>query len=506
MRKVAGLSLKSNILAGYASQIYVTLVGIAILPLYIKYMGAEAYGLVGFFTMLQAWFTLLDLGLTPTISRETARFKAGAISSLSYRQLFRALSSIFFGIAIVGGGVLMLLSANIADSWLKVQTLSQFEVQTALQIMAVSVAMRWLGGLYRGVITGAEHIVWLSAYSVCVATLRFVIVLPVMWYFGYTPLVFFTYQLAVALLDTLGMWLKTLTLLPPLDKDVEVIGWSLEPVKPVLKFSIAIAFTSSVWILVTQTDKLILSSILPLSDYGHFTMAVLVASGIMVVSGPISGAIMPRMARLHTEGKLDELVLVYRNATQLVSILAGTTAITLVFCAEPLLAAWTGDTVLAKQIAPILKLYAVGNGLMAVGAFPYYLQYAIGNLKYHLIGAAGMVAVLIPSVIVAANMYGGLGAGFVWLSMNLLFLLGWVAYVHYKLMPGMHSSWLWGDIVKVVAPGVVVALLIKQIGFDTSGMLNGLLYSLFLGGAVLCAIMVFSYYIFPLTLLKKVRG
>ena len=41
MRKVAGLSLKLNILAGYASQIYVTLVGIAILPLYIKYMGAE---------------------------------------------------------------------------------------------------------------------------------------------------------------------------------------------------------------------------------------------------------------------------------------------------------------------------------------------------------------------------------------------------------------------------------------------------------------------------------
>ena len=372
--------------------------------------------------------------------------------------------------------------------------------------MAVSVAMRWLGGLYRGVITGAEHIVWLSAYSVVLATLRFVIVLPVMWYFGYTPLVFFTYQLAVALLDTLGMWLKTLTLLPPLDKGVEAIGWSLGPVKPVLKFSIAIAFTSSVWILVTQTDKLILSSILPLSDYGHFTMAVLVASGIMVVSGPISGAIMPRMARLYTEGKLDELVLVYRNATQLVSILAGTAAITLVFCAEPLLAAWTGDAVLAKQIAPILKLYAVGNGLMAVGAFPYYLQYAIGNLKYHLIGAAGMVVVLIPSVIVAANMYGGLGAGFVWLLMNLLFLLGWVAYVHYKMMPGMHVGWLWGDIVKVVAPGVAVALLVSQVGFDTSGLLNGLLYSLFLGGAVLCAIMVFSYYVFPLTLLKKVRG
>ena len=79
------MSLKRNILASYASQIYVTLVGILILPLYLKYMGAEAYGLVGFFTMLQAWFNLLDMGLTPTVARETARFRGGATDALSYR-------------------------------------------------------------------------------------------------------------------------------------------------------------------------------------------------------------------------------------------------------------------------------------------------------------------------------------------------------------------------------------------------------------------------------------
>lgn len=83
-------TLKRNIIANYASQLYVTGVGIVILPLYVNYMGAEAYGLVGFFAMLQAWFTLLDLGLTPTISRETARYKGGSMSALEFRRLFRA--------------------------------------------------------------------------------------------------------------------------------------------------------------------------------------------------------------------------------------------------------------------------------------------------------------------------------------------------------------------------------------------------------------------------------
>lgn len=70
------MSLKRNILASYASQIYVTLAGLLILPVYLQYMGAEVYGLVGFFTMLQAWFNLLDMGRTPTVAREPTRFPA----------------------------------------------------------------------------------------------------------------------------------------------------------------------------------------------------------------------------------------------------------------------------------------------------------------------------------------------------------------------------------------------------------------------------------------------
>jgi O-antigen/teichoic acid export membrane protein len=64
------MSLKRNILANYASQTYVTLIGILMLPVYLRYMGAEACGLVGFFTMLNALFQLLDMGLTPTLARE----------------------------------------------------------------------------------------------------------------------------------------------------------------------------------------------------------------------------------------------------------------------------------------------------------------------------------------------------------------------------------------------------------------------------------------------------
>lgn len=456
------MSLKKNIIANYASQFYVTGVGILILPLYIQHMGAEAYGLIGFFTMLQAWFSLLDIGLTPTIGRETARYHGGSMTALAYRRLFRALSLIFLGIAMIGGGALWILADEIAAEWLNVEFLDINEVVVALKVMAISVALRWMCGLYRGIVTGSERMVWLSAFNTLIATLRFVVVFASMWLFGFTPLVFFMHQLAVALLELLGLWWMGSRLLPSRSRLNEAIGWSFQPIKAVLKFALTIAFTSSIWVLVTQTDKLILSGILPLSEYGFFTLAVLAASGIMIISGPISSAIMPRMARLHAENKHGEMIQIYRNATQLVSIIAGSAAITIAFCAEPLLYAWTGNNELSQQAAPILRLYAIGNAFLAVGAFPYYLQYALGDLRYHLIGSTIIFATLIPSVIWAAMHFGGIGAGYAWFSMNSIYFVFWVAYVHRKLKPGLHLKWLLKDCLIIYLPVVLFFLIFRQ--------------------------------------------
>ena len=119
-RRMSGpSSLSVNIVANYVSQIYVTVIGFVMVPLYLSYMGAEAYGLVGFFVMLQAWFSLLDMGLTPTMARESARYRGGAVGAIDYRRLVRALQAIFIIIALIGGATLFASAGPIARDWLK---------------------------------------------------------------------------------------------------------------------------------------------------------------------------------------------------------------------------------------------------------------------------------------------------------------------------------------------------------------------------------------------------
>jgi O-antigen/teichoic acid export membrane protein len=450
------MSLKKHIAVNYLSQLYVTLVGIVMVPLYITHMGAEAYGLVGFFAMLQAWFTMLDVGLTPTLARESARFYAGATNVIGYRRLVRALEGVFFLVALVGGFILFLLSGYIASDWLHAIQLSTYEVRKAIEIMALIIALRWMCGLYRGAISGLEKWAWLGSYNALIATLRYGLVLPVLIFIGVTPSIFFGYQLGVAFLELCGLMLYFYHLLPPISKEIK-LPWDWKPLQPVLKFSLTIAFTSSVWVMVTQTDKLVLSKIIPLAEYGYFTLAILVASGVMAISNPISGVIMSRMSKLVALSDHDGVIRVYRQATQLVAVLAGSASITLALCAESILSIWTGDRFLASQAAPILALYALGNGVLVVAAFPYYLQYAKGDLRLHLIGNAIFVVLLIPLIIWASIHYGAVGAGYVWLGTNLSYFILWIPVIHNRFESRLNIKWYLQDTLAIFSVSLLVA-------------------------------------------------
>lgn len=481
-----------NVVANIISQSYVAVVGIVVMPVLVRLMGAEAFGLIGFFTMLQAWFQLLDLGMTPTLSRETARFCGGAISTIELRRILRALEGLFYSIAFLGAVVMGAGSRKIATSWLNVETLSKTEVQLSVLLMGLVIAMRWVGSIYRGAIAGFERMVWLGGFSVAIATFRFILVIPLLRYRGGRPLIFFGYQAILAIFELIALKLKLYALVPRVVGFTgKLLDWTI--LKPVVKFSTSIAFTSSIWVLVSQMDKLVLSRMLTLSEFGYFTLAVVVAGGISILSGPVSTALMPRMARLEAEGDEEATRKIYREATQMVGLLVIPASAILSFFAPQVLFAWTGNMQIAMKAAPILRFYAIGNGILALVAFQYYLQFAKGDLRLHIIGNLGLVLLLIPSVIIATRHYGAKGAGVVWVIINLLYFALWTPLVHRRFLPGIHAEWLKDDIGSLVLPVVVMGWMLHLIlavpigrlgaGFQVIGVGMGLMVVCLMGSS-----------------------
>ena len=413
-------------------------------------MGAEAYGFVAFFALIQSWFQLLDLGLSPTLARETARYAGGATDAMSLRSLLRVMELIFSGAAILGGASIMLASRFIAYHWLKIEHLQVNEVRNAIFLIAAVVSLRLVSGLYRGSITGFERMVWLGGFNSAVATARFLLIFLVFKLIGTSLLIFFEYQLLIAVIEILVLARKSYSLMPDMEIDVpkKLLGFSA--LRSRLTFSLSLAFVGIVWIFVTQADKLVMSRLLVLKDFGYFSIAVLVASGVMVIGYPIGGALMPRLTKLNAELKEPELIDLYRNSTQLVALTAIPAAMVLGLFSRQVLYVWTGNMEIAMKAGPTLTLYAFGNAFVALGAFPYYLQFAKGDLKLHVIGNAAYLFLLIPTLVWSVRHFGTLGAGWTWLSLNAITFLFWVPVVHRRLSHGLHIVWLLHDILPIL--------------------------------------------------------
>ncbi|MHB8528492.1 MAG: oligosaccharide flippase family protein [Caulobacteraceae bacterium] len=443
-----------NVLANSASQIFVVLAGVSMLPFYLRRMGAEAYGLIGFFTLMNAWFQILDGGLSLTLTRESARFRAGAIDAPTLHALVRTMEVFFFAVAGAGALTIMGSAHAIATSWLRVDRLPIDAVAKAVLLMGLTVPLQWMTGLYRGAINGFERQAWLSGFNAAIAALRFGGAAIVITVLGPSLWNFFCYQLAVSTLE-LGVLITVgRAILPPIDPSQRrFLKW--REARGLLAFSGSLALAVLVWSLVTQVDKLVLSRILPLADYGVFTLAVAAAGGVLVVSAPISQALLPRLAKLAAEGAATEVIGLYRRATQLVCLITVPAALVLAIFAGPVIWAWTGDARTTAAAAPILTAYALGNGVMTLGAFPYYLQYAKGDLRLHVIGNILLVVVLVPALVLAASRFGAVGAGYVWLGLNALYLVAWVPLVHHRIAAGLHWRWLARDVLPItIATGL----------------------------------------------------
>ena len=98
---------------------------VAFVPLYIRYLGIEGYGLIGVFAVIQAWLTLLDFGMKPTLGREMARYTAGAHDAQSIRNLLRSVEFIGFAFAVAVATGIWAVSGWLASDWVKANSLSR---------------------------------------------------------------------------------------------------------------------------------------------------------------------------------------------------------------------------------------------------------------------------------------------------------------------------------------------------------------------------------------------
>lgn len=445
------LNLGSGLLLGVFGGAWSAIIAFLCVPWYIRFLGIESYGLIGFFVTLQAVIAILDLGVGATINREVAR--SAALNDLDRaRRLLRSLELVYAVVALAIAGLVIAAAPLIAANWLKPAALPAEEVVRAIRMMGVVIALRWPVGLYYGTLIGLQRPQ--DSYRVIAATTTIANVGAVLVLFAIERSVaaFFMWQGATAVLALFWAWRSAWRALEgskgtPFDRPL--LGSVL--LQSVLMSGVAITGA-----ILSQVDKFVVSSSISLADFGGYSLAVVLASALSVLFIPTFNLIYPRLSALTATGREDERIAFYRLGTRLFLSCMLPIALSGFFYANDILALWTGDAALAGRVAPIAGWICLGSALNGLMHFPYALQLASENTRLPLLINCSLIAVSVPLTVALVKQFGALGGAYGWLAMNAVYVVIGVWATHRFLLHGLARRWVFLD--AVPAFGVAAAV------------------------------------------------
>jgi O-antigen/teichoic acid export membrane protein len=461
--RLAG-GLAPTLLFSFASHIAVAAVGMLAIPTYLRLMGEEAYGLVGFYLVLQTWMLLMDLGMSPTVARQLSRFRAGALKAEDAVSLLRTAEAVFVIGGLVAIAVCLVSTGWLAHHWLGRSRLPTAEVDLALRMAGFLLVFRWLANLYQVALVGLERQIAVNIVAVGAAVVRNAGAVGALALVSNSPSVFFGVWAGVTGLEAAATRLLLWRAMPKLRGQWRP-GWRLLS----KEFGLAAGLTLSGTIatMIAQADKMTLSHSIALGEFGLFSLVISLCSGIGLVVPPMVQSFQPRFTTLLAQGRRAEFVAVYRLSIALVIVVSAGLAGTIAAQPEMVLYAWTGNHQIAHHLAPTLTLYALGSGIASFLFLPYILQFSQGFIRLHVVGHVVFGAIWIPSAVWASYEFGTIGAAVVWCLGNVLFLLLWVPVIHRRLLTPEERSGLGLD--TGIRVGLLGALLAATMVIDVGG-------------------------------------
>ncbi len=416
---------------------------LAFIPLYIHFMGIEAYGLVGVFVTLQAMTAVLDMGLGSTLNREMARLSIRVGAEQEMRDLLRTLETLFWPVALAIASVLVLLAPLLANDWLRIEPQALPTTVTALMLMGVAIALQWPFGLYAGGLLGLQRQVLLNGITVALATLRGAGAVLVLWLVSPTVIAFFAWQVVISLLQT---GFAAMFLWRSLPASRQRSRFRFDRLQSIWRFAAGMSGITILSVILMQLDKIILSRVLSLEMFGYYTLASVVAMSLSRLSTPLFSALYPRFTQLVAEGNEQVLARLYHRSSQLMSVIILPPAIIIALFAREILAIWTQSASTVEHSWLILSLLIIGTALNGLMILPYALQLAYGWTRLTFFFNLVAVVLLVPLIYLMTSAYGAVGAASVWVMLNSSYVMINIQLMHRRLLSGEMLRWYGKDV------------------------------------------------------------
>jgi O-antigen/teichoic acid export membrane protein len=454
------MSLRINIISNYVGNVFAVVINFILVPIYLKYLSIEEYGIITFFATITSVFVILDMGLGLTVNKEVAKSLAMKQDSKKTANVIRTFELLYWLVAVFIGSILFFFSDLISGKWLNVENISREKLSLVVSLMGLALVFRWPISFYNNALSGFQKMINLNVIKIIICIINILGVFVLLSYFNAKIEDLFKF---LTLLYLINIFLLVFSVWKTTNLSFIKAKFKKEILIDTRKYIVGIGLFSILGTLFTLLDKLVISKFFLASELGYYSLVSAMSLALLQLVYPISSALFPKFVENYTNKKFEDCYLIFKNGYQLVIFLVFSFSSCLIICKEQILLIWTQDEAVTSLSLPYFNPVLIGTVLYSLNVLILSLYTALGKTK--MLNYLYATVFIIYSTLLLFSAYNN----------NML----WIAY-----------SWIIANFIILVVSFVLISKLLGVEKIKTFLVKDVLLSFMFF-----CSLVVLSYFV-----------
>ncbi len=441
-------SIKRNVAFNVIGGVWTIALNLLAVRFQLNILGAEAYGLISFGASLQLFFSLFELGISTLIIREVAKDDSPNLQAT--HSLIQTALFIFWTVAFCLGVIIFLSSDWLVNNWITLEKISTADATFVVRMWSIALAFNHPMILYLGLMAGLQRLDIGNLVKAGVVTaylgggiLLLILTRSITLYMIWNAITSLVGGIVYVVITR--RLLKGVSLRP---------RFSLDAVRTLWRVALQLVLITLLGLVFTQSDKILISRMLPVKHLGFYAAAFTIITGITALQGFITSAFMPALAADYGRGDLVTMRVRYYKMAQILVYMMGLFAFVCVFFGRDILSIWT-TLETAEGSYRTLGLLAFGSLLNASVSAGYIVCVVTNNIRIPTLVNLAIVWLYWPALYGLILIFGIEGAALTWVLLNLYYVIVLAYLIQNRIL---HEAWIvWAS--KTIIPYFALGLI-----------------------------------------------
>lgn len=397
------MTVRRNTLYNLLGSLLPTVVTLFTVPVYLRLIGVDRYGILVIAWVILGYFGVFDLGLGRATAQRIAAMRHAEPSERA--EVFWTALALNTAFGVIGALLLWPVAKFYFTNYLHVTEPLRLEILAAIPWLVTALPVSTVSGVLSGALQGRERFLALNVCSVLESSLSQLLPLAVVWFRGpdlayLVPATLLGRVLVFLILFAQCYWHLPLNKALTIRRDLIV---------PLFRFGGWVTVTGFIGPLLSTFDRLIIGSIAGLKAVTYYTVPFSLISRVSILPGSLANTLFPRFSATSKE----ERKRLMEEAVRVLSVIMTPLIIVGILIMAPFLTWWLGQD-MARNAAYVGEILALGFWFNGLATIPFARLQAEG--RPDLIAKCHLAEILpyLAFMAFALHAWGVVGAALSW--------------------------------------------------------------------------------------------